>query len=100
MDPSRRHLRQLEINKGHPAVERGLQLVGLRRSEVALRLQHEKRRGEAHGEAGILGLKPQGSQFPGHGGDTTIGDSKIEYTVFTAKARNAGLHGEVHWLTS
>jgi len=38
--------------------------------------------------------------FPGHGGDTTIGDSKIEYTVFTAKARNAGLHGEVHWLTS
>jgi hypothetical protein len=72
MDPSRRHLRQLEINKGHPAVERGLQLVGLRRSEVALRLQHEKRRGEAHGEAGILGLKPQGSQFPGHGGDLRL----------------------------
>lgn len=38
--------------------------------------------------------------YPGHGADTTIGASRAEYAVFAAKEHDAGLHGDVNWLTS
>ena len=59
-----RHLCQLEIHQCESVVERGPQLAGLRGREVALRLQHQERGGEAHIEPGIFGLKPPGRQFP------------------------------------
>lgn len=38
--------------------------------------------------------------YPGHGDNTTIGESKHEYAVFDAKEHDADLHGDVNWLTS
>ena len=35
--------------------------------------------------------------FPGHGGDTTIGDSKREYAGFAARSHPPGLSGDVTW---
>lgn len=35
--------------------------------------------------------------FPGHGGDTTIGDSKREYAVFAAREHPPDLAGDVTW---
>jgi len=36
--------------------------------------------------------------LPGHGGDTTIGESKREYAVFAAKRRSEDVSGHVNWL--
>jgi hydroxyacylglutathione hydrolase len=38
--------------------------------------------------------------LPGHGDDTTIGDSKSEYAVFASREHPADLHGDVLWLES
>lgn len=38
--------------------------------------------------------------YPGHGAMTTIGDSKQEYAVFSAKTHEPDLHGDVNWLES
>jgi glyoxylase-like metal-dependent hydrolase (beta-lactamase superfamily II) len=38
--------------------------------------------------------------LPGHGADTTIGDSKREYAVFASRPHPDDLHDHVHWLTS
>jgi glyoxylase-like metal-dependent hydrolase (beta-lactamase superfamily II) len=38
--------------------------------------------------------------YPGHGSNTTIGESKAEYAVFAAKPHDPALSGDVLWLTS
>ena len=38
--------------------------------------------------------------WPGHGGGTTIGESKAEYAVFAAREHAPDLHGDVLWLES
>lgn len=38
--------------------------------------------------------------YPGHGKNTTIGDSKAEYAVFAAKEHAPDLQGDVSWLNS
>jgi hydroxyacylglutathione hydrolase len=38
--------------------------------------------------------------YPGHGEDTTIGDSKREYAVFASREHPADLSGDVLWLDS
>jgi glyoxylase-like metal-dependent hydrolase (beta-lactamase superfamily II) len=44
---------------------------------------------------------PDGTDvLPGHGDDTTIGDSKKEYAVFESKEHPADLHGDVTWAGS
>lgn len=44
---------------------------------------------------------PDGTKvLPGHGGDTTIGESKREYAVFASKPHAADLCGDVEWLKS
>lgn len=35
---------------------------------------------------------------PGHGDDTTIGQSRGEYAVFSSRQHDPGLHGDVLWL--
>jgi hydroxyacylglutathione hydrolase len=35
--------------------------------------------------------------LPGHGDNTTIGESKREYAVFASRERPAGLYGDVTW---
>jgi glyoxylase-like metal-dependent hydrolase (beta-lactamase superfamily II) len=41
---------------------------------------------------------PEGTHvYPGHGDDTTIGDSKREYAVFASKQHAADLAGDVSW---
>jgi len=35
--------------------------------------------------------------LPGHGGDTTIADSKREYAVFASREHPPDLHGDVLW---
>lgn len=35
---------------------------------------------------------------PGHGNDTTIGDSQLEYALFISRPHPEGLCGDVHWL--
>jgi glyoxylase-like metal-dependent hydrolase (beta-lactamase superfamily II) len=36
--------------------------------------------------------------YPGHGDDTTIGQSKEEYAVFASREHPADLSGDVLWL--
>jgi len=38
--------------------------------------------------------------YPGHGGQTTIGESRSEYAVFAARDHDPDLHGDVNWLES
>jgi len=38
--------------------------------------------------------------LPGHGADTTMGDSKREYAVFASKSHPDDLHDHVSWLNS
>ncbi len=38
--------------------------------------------------------------YPGHGGRTTIGESRAEYAVFAARDHDPDLHGDVTWLES
>jgi hydroxyacylglutathione hydrolase len=38
--------------------------------------------------------------YPGHGANTTIGDSKAEYAVFAGKEHDPELSGDVLWLKS
>ena len=38
--------------------------------------------------------------YPGHGDDTTIGQSKAEYAVFASKQHASDLSGDVVWMTS
>jgi hydroxyacylglutathione hydrolase len=38
--------------------------------------------------------------YPGHGANTTIGDSRAEYAVFESKPHDTGLCGDVLWLQS
>ncbi len=38
--------------------------------------------------------------YTGHGGGTTIGESKAEYAVFAAKPHADDLHGDIVWLES
>ncbi len=48
-----------------------------------------------------LYLLPENTHvYPGHGANTTIGASRQEYAVFSAKQHEAGLCGDVSWLNS
>ncbi|MEE8110866.1 MAG: MBL fold metallo-hydrolase [bacterium] len=38
--------------------------------------------------------------YPGHGDNTTVGESKKEYAVFASKERSGPVHGDVLWLES
>lgn len=38
--------------------------------------------------------------YPGHGLNTTIGDSKAEYAIYAAKKRSAPVYGDVLWSQS
>lgn len=38
--------------------------------------------------------------YPGHGPDTTIAKAIAEYTIFSSKAHNKDLYGEISWLNS
>ena len=38
--------------------------------------------------------------YPGHGANTTVGQSKAEYAVFASKPHDPALAGDVNWLTS
>jgi hypothetical protein len=45
-----------------------------------------------------LHVLPDGTAvLPGHGDDTTIGDSKREYAVFASREHPADLCGDVTW---
>ena len=48
----------------------------------------------------LYGLDDDVLVVPGHGADTTIGESRREYAAFAAKPHPSDLHGEIHWLTS
>lgn len=45
----------------------------------------------------LYGLPDETLVLPGHGGDTTIGDSKREYAVFASREHPADLCGDVTW---
>jgi hydroxyacylglutathione hydrolase len=48
-----------------------------------------------------LYVLPDNTQvYPGHGANTTIGDSKAEYAIFAAKTHDPALAGDVLWLKS
>ena len=48
-----------------------------------------------------LHVLPDDTQvYPGHGANTTIGTSKVEYAVFAAKQHDPSLSGDVLWLKS
>lgn len=49
---------------------------------------------------GLYVLPDNTQVYPGHGKNTTIGDSKAEYAVFAAKQHDPGLSGDVSWLNS
>ena len=49
-------------------------------------------------ETRLLVLPESTRVLPGHGADTSIGESRREYAVFTAKEHPADLHGDVLWL--
>ena len=38
--------------------------------------------------------------YPGHGGDTDIGNCRKEYAVFAGKTRSDDIFGEIQWLNS
>jgi len=48
----------------------------------------------------LLPLDAHTSVLPGHGADTTIGDSRREYTAFASRRHPDDLHDHVSWLTS
>jgi hydroxyacylglutathione hydrolase len=48
----------------------------------------------------LYALADDTTVYPGHGDNTTIGDSKREYAVFAGKEHKDDLHGDVLWLTS
>jgi hydroxyacylglutathione hydrolase len=47
---------------------------------------------------GTLYVLPESTRvYPGHGANTTVGDSKAEYAVFAARDHRPGLAGDVLW---
>ena len=46
----------------------------------------------------LLPLPPETVVLPGHGGNTTIGDSQEGHTAYVAHPRPVGFHGDVEWL--
>ena len=48
----------------------------------------------------LLTLPDDTHVYPGHGGDTTIGEAKKEYAVFASKSHPEDIHGEIAWLNS
>jgi glyoxylase-like metal-dependent hydrolase (beta-lactamase superfamily II) len=48
-------------------------------------------------ESKLLTLPDDTAVYPGHGDNTTIGDSKREFAVFKSKEHAADLHGDVTW---
>ncbi len=50
---------------------------------------------------GSLYVLPESTHvYPGHGGNTTIGESKAEFAVFQSREHPADLSGDVLWATS
>jgi hydroxyacylglutathione hydrolase len=45
----------------------------------------------------LLTLPDDTAVYPGHGGNTTIGEAKREHGVFASKQHPADLHGDVAW---
>jgi len=50
--------------------------------------------------AHLYALTDETAIYPGHGANTTIGASKVEYAVFAAKEHAPDLCGDVSWLES
>jgi glyoxylase-like metal-dependent hydrolase (beta-lactamase superfamily II) len=48
----------------------------------------------------IYRLPDQTVCHPGHGSDTTVGESKREYRIFAGKKRTKPVYGDVEWLRS
>ncbi len=48
----------------------------------------------------LLTLPPDTAVYPGHGDDTTIGQSRREYQAFASRIHPPDLHGDVTWLGS
>ena len=48
----------------------------------------------------IYSLPDETACYPGHGPNTTVGESKEEYRVFAEKKRTRPVYGDVEWLTS
>jgi glyoxylase-like metal-dependent hydrolase (beta-lactamase superfamily II) len=46
----------------------------------------------------IYGLPDHTACYPGHGANTTVGESKKEYRVFAEKERTRPVYGDVEWL--
>ncbi len=48
----------------------------------------------------LYALPDETTVWPGHGDNTTIGASKVEYAVFASRDHAPDLHGDVLWLES
>ncbi len=48
----------------------------------------------------IYSLPDETVCYPGHGSETTVGESKEEYQVFAGKKRTKPVYGDVEWLRS
>lgn len=48
----------------------------------------------------LMPLSDDTAVYPGHGGDTTIGEARRRYTDFASRSHPADLCGDVDWLTT
>jgi len=67
---------------------------GKSRSPEALRQELQSITGK------LLSLPDDTAVYPGHGEDTTIGQAKAEYQVFSSRTHAPDLCGDVAWLSS
>ena len=68
-----------------------------RRARVARRRPPTSSRAIASITERLYALPDETVVLPGHGGDTTIGDSKREYAVFASREHPPDLGGDVTW---
>jgi glyoxylase-like metal-dependent hydrolase (beta-lactamase superfamily II) len=47
----------------------------------------------------LLPLPPDTAVMPGHGSDTTIGESRRQFAVYQRHPQASGYHGDVAWIT-
>ncbi|MBI1987425.1 MAG: MBL fold metallo-hydrolase [Nitrospinae bacterium] len=51
-------------------------------------------------EGKIFGLPDETVVYPGHGGETTVGQARAEYELFRSKPRTTPVYGDVLWLSA